>query len=91
MVTRFDISIANTCLCMAYRGRTWGRGLLIEFEAHHAGIWGARMTLLFEVCGPFQWKPGRYTSCVMYRVWWLWFSVGVLRVPLRAFSERWEE
>ena len=39
------------------------------------------MTILIEVGGPVQWRPGLFKSRLMYRVWWLWFAVGILRVP----------
>jgi hypothetical protein len=45
------------------------------------------VTIIIEVSRPFQARPGRYTSRVMYRFWWLWFAVGVLRVPLKEYSE----
>jgi hypothetical protein len=51
------------------------------------------MTVFIEVSQPFLAKPGRYTSRIMYRFWWGWFAVGILRIPFREFNEnsyRWE-
>jgi len=44
------------------------------------------MTLIFEASGPFQKKPGLYKSRTMYRIWWLWFAVGLLRVSFKEFA-----
>lgn len=45
------------------------------------------MTIIFEVSKPFQPKPGYFESRLIYRVWWLWFAIGVLRVPFKEYSE----
>jgi hypothetical protein len=45
------------------------------------------VTLIVEVCGPFQWKPGRYETCVMVRYWWGWFAVARLKVSHREYAE----
>lgn len=38
-----------------------------------------KLTLLFEMAGPFQSKPGFYSApfkdCRFRRVWWLWFAI----------------
>lgn len=44
------------------------------------------MTIIIEVSRPVQLQPGRYTSPVLYRFWWLWFAVAVLRVPFKEYS-----
>lgn len=44
------------------------------------------MTIFIEISRPVQLRPGRYASRVMYRCWWLWFAIGVLRVPFNEFS-----
>lgn len=44
------------------------------------------MTLIIDIgrdkgeASAFHWKPGRFRSRVVTRVWWLWFAVGVLHV-----------
>lgn len=45
------------------------------------------MTLIIEISRPFQARPGYFVSRVIYRVWWLWFAIAVLRVPFRDFAE----
>ena len=44
------------------------------------------MTIFLEVSRPFQARPGRYTSRVMYRFWWGWFAIGILRIPFHEFN-----
>ena len=43
------------------------------------------MTIIFEVSNPFQKRPGKFKSRLMYRYWWLWFAVAFLRVPFEEF------
>jgi len=43
------------------------------------------MTIIFEISRPFQPRPGLFKSRHMYRAWWLWFAVGLLRVPFKEF------
>ena len=40
------------------------------------------MSILAEFGPPFQWKPGYFQSRIVYRVWWGWFAISILRVPL---------
>lgn len=52
------------------------------------------MVVVFEVAGPWQWRPGRYASGLMVRWWWGPFAVAWFRVPFREFCETemtWEE
>lgn len=44
------------------------------------------MTLIAEIGRPVQWKPFKFSSETMYRVGWLWFAIGWLRVPFKEFS-----
>lgn len=44
------------------------------------------MTVIFEVSGPFQRRPGVFAGRVMYRVWWGWFAIGLLRIPFNEFA-----
>lgn len=45
-------------------------------------------TLILEAgFKPFQWRPGFFKSPSMYRVWWLCFAFGILRVPFKTFAE----
>lgn len=46
------------------------------------------MTLIFEFGPPFQAKPGIFRSRIMTRVWWLWFAVGKLNIPLHEFADQ---
>ena len=39
------------------------------------------MTIVFEMDGDANWKPGIYRSRSMTRVWWLWFAVSWLHIP----------
>lgn len=46
------------------------------------------MTIIVEWGGPFQPYPGRFTSRIMYRYWWAWLAISVLRIPLKELAER---
>lgn len=46
------------------------------------------MTVIVEVCGPFQRRPGYFRSRVMTRVWWGWFAVALLHIPLHEYADR---
>jgi len=51
------------------------------------------MTLLFEVSKPFQIQPFIYNSPVMFRMGWLWFAIGIIKIPFRQLCEsswKWE-
>ncbi len=51
------------------------------------------MTVIFEVSNPFQFRPWKYRSGLMYRCGWLWFAVCVLRIPFKDFcltQQEWE-
>lgn len=49
------------------------------------------MTILFETSRPFQARPGRFVQPfgdkVFRRVWWLWFSIAVVRLPMQKVFE----
>ena len=44
------------------------------------------MTVILEWCGPWQWRPGRFRSRVLTRVWWGYWALAVLHVPLDEFT-----
>jgi hypothetical protein len=44
------------------------------------------MTIIIEVSRPMQLKPFRFSSASMFRIGWLWFAIGWLRVPFKEFS-----
>lgn len=48
---------------------------------------GGKVTVIIEISRPFQICPGSYNSEVVFRVWWLFFSITFLKVSLREFSE----
>lgn len=51
------------------------------------------MTFFLEISTPIQWRPFAYRSAVLVRVGWLWFALGVIRVPFDVFAEtayRWQ-
>lgn len=43
-------------------------------------------TICFEVSDPFQVKPGYAKSNSMYRVWWGYFAITILRIRFDKFS-----
>jgi hypothetical protein len=45
------------------------------------------MVLILECSRPFQWRPGWFRSRLMTRVWWGWFAVGILHIPLHEFAQ----
>lgn len=52
------------------------------------------MTFFLEISRPCQRKPWWFASESMYRCGWMWFAVGLLRVPFRDLCERpwnWKE
>lgn len=44
------------------------------------------MTLFIEVSNPFQWKPWRFQSRLMYRFGWGWFAIAWLRVSFFEYA-----
>ena len=45
------------------------------------------MTICIEVSGPWQWKPGKFSSQVMNRYWWGCFAVAIIKVPFDVFCK----
>ncbi len=46
------------------------------------------MTLIIEADRGFNAKPGLFRSRIMTRVWWLWFAVALLHIPLDEYADR---
>jgi hypothetical protein len=47
------------------------------------------MILVIEVSGPFQIKPGKINTSLMWRVWWLYFAIGFLKCDsLKEYGEK---
>jgi hypothetical protein len=47
------------------------------------------MILVIEVSGPFQTKPGKINTSLMWRVWWLYFAIGFLKCDsLKEYEEK---
>ncbi len=48
------------------------------------------MTIVIEIDNKYgvNWKPGKFQSRIMTRVWWLWFAIAVLHIPLHEFGEQ---
>lgn len=44
------------------------------------------MTIIIEIDGPFQHRPGKFESRIMTRYWWLWFAITFLKIPLWEYS-----
>jgi hypothetical protein len=43
------------------------------------------MTFVFEISGPFQWRPGYYKGGRVVRVWWAWFALGWINCGFGQF------
>lgn len=37
---------------------------------------------------PFQWKPGRFKSTIVTRVWWLWFALSFFKVDEHTLATK---
>jgi hypothetical protein len=48
---------------------------------------GKQMTIVLELTRPWLWRPGYFKSRIMYRAWWGWWAVGILRIGFKEFSE----
>lgn len=49
------------------------------------------MTFIFEISKPFQAKPFIFNGPIMFRLGWLWFSVGIIKISIRQLCESsWE-
>jgi hypothetical protein len=47
------------------------------------------MILVIEVNGPPQIKPGKINTSLMWRVWWLYFAIGIIKcASLKEYGER---
>jgi hypothetical protein len=46
------------------------------------------MTFFVEICGPWQWRPGRFRSDRMTRCWWGFVAVGWMREDMAAYHNR---
>ena len=46
-------------------------------------------TIIIEVDNDYgpNWKPGKFKSRIMTRVWWLWFAISILHISLHEFGE----
>jgi len=51
-------------------------------------VGGGAVSFCLEFSGPWQWKPGRFSNTIMFRVWWGPVAFGWLRVPFHEYPKR---
>ena len=46
------------------------------------------IVIFCEFSPPAEFRPGWFNSRIMFRVWWLWFSIGWYKMSLHDAHER---